>query len=47
MQLAGVDDSVIAPGRFNLVILGDGKELIRYAFMAEEPPPAAASGRLM
>lgn len=29
---AGVDDSVIVPGRFDLVILGDGKELMRHAF---------------
>jgi NPCBM/NEW2 domain len=27
---------VIAPGRFNLVILGDGKELVRQAFTGEE-----------
>lgn len=27
--LAGVDDSIVAPGRFDLVILGDGKELLR------------------
>jgi NPCBM/NEW2 domain len=34
--VAGVDDSVVAPGPFNLVILGDGKELARHAFTAEE-----------
>ncbi len=33
----GVDDSVVASGRFNLVVLGDGKELSRHAFMAETP----------
>jgi hypothetical protein len=30
--LAGVDDSVIAPGRFDLVVLGDGKELLRQSY---------------
>ncbi|HZN34346.1 MAG TPA: NPCBM/NEW2 domain-containing protein, partial [Pirellulaceae bacterium] len=30
--LAGVDDSIVAPGRFDLVILGDGKELVRKTF---------------
>lgn len=30
--LAGVDDSVIAPGRFDLVVLGDGKELLRRSY---------------
>lgn len=35
--IAGVDDSVVAPGRFNLVILGDGKELARHSFAAGQP----------
>jgi len=30
--LAGVDDSVVSPGRFDLVVLGDGKELLRRAY---------------
>jgi hypothetical protein len=34
--VAGVDDSVIAPGQFNLVIAADGKELVRQAFTGEE-----------
>jgi hypothetical protein len=34
--VAGVDDSIVAPGRFNLVISGDGKELLRQAFSPEE-----------
>jgi hypothetical protein len=33
--VAGVDDSFASPGRFDLVILGDGKELLRQAFGAE------------
>jgi hypothetical protein len=32
---AGVDDSFASPGRFDLVILGDGKELSRQAFSAD------------
>lgn len=35
--VAGVDDSVIAPGRFDLVILGDGKPLARHSFSVAEP----------
>jgi hypothetical protein len=35
--VAGIDDSIVAPGRFNLIILGDGKELARHAFTAEQP----------
>jgi len=34
--VAGVDDSVVAPGKFNFVILGDGKELARHAFTGEQ-----------
>ena len=30
--VAGVDDSVVAPGHFVLQILGDGKELARHQF---------------
>jgi hypothetical protein len=32
----GVDDTFVAPGRFSLVVLGDGKELSRHEFSAEE-----------
>jgi len=32
----GVDDTVVAPGRFRLMILGDGKELARHDFSADE-----------
>lgn len=35
--VAGVDDSIIAPGRFDLVVLGDGKELMRHAFLSDQP----------
>lgn len=35
--IVGVDDSVVASGRFNLVVLGDGKELSRHPFTAETP----------
>jgi NPCBM/NEW2 domain len=34
-SVVGVDDSVVAPGRFALVILGDGKELVRQQFSDE------------
>ncbi len=34
---AGVDDSVVAPGRFELIILGDGKELLRKPFDGQSP----------
>jgi hypothetical protein len=33
---AGVDDSVIVPGHFELVVQGDGKELLRHAFGGTE-----------
>ncbi|HEX5104123.1 MAG TPA: NPCBM/NEW2 domain-containing protein, partial [Pirellulaceae bacterium] len=33
---AGVDDSVVAPGEFDLVIQGDGKELLRHSFGQSE-----------
>lgn len=33
---AGVDDSIVAPGRFNLVILADGKEQLRQALGGDE-----------
>jgi hypothetical protein len=39
--VAGIDDSIVAPGEFNLVILGDGKELLRQAFGAESRGPLA------
>ena len=32
----GVDDTVVAPGRFRLVILGDGKELTKHEFSADD-----------
>jgi hypothetical protein len=34
--VAGVDDSVIVPGQFDLVILGDGKELLRQSFGGQQ-----------
>ena len=34
--VAGVDDSVLVPGHFVLVILGDGKELARHEFNGPE-----------
>jgi hypothetical protein len=34
--VAGVDDSVVVPGRFDLVVLGDGKELARHAFSPDQ-----------
>jgi hypothetical protein len=37
---AGVDDSVVAPGRFELIILGDGKELLRKPFDGQSPRTA-------
>jgi hypothetical protein len=39
--MVGVDDSVLAPGRFDVIIKGDGKELARHSFSAE----AGAVGR--
>lgn len=30
--VAGVDDTIVAPGQFELIILGDGKELLRQEF---------------
>jgi hypothetical protein len=35
--VAGIDDSIVVPGRFDLVILGDGKELVRQSFAPDEP----------
>ena len=37
--VAGVDDSVVVPGRFDLVVLGDGKELVRHAFSPDQRGP--------
>jgi hypothetical protein len=37
--VAGVDDSVVVPGRFDLVVLGDGKELVRHPFSADQRGP--------
>lgn len=37
--VAGVDDTVLRPGRFDLVILGDGKELLRQSFGPESRGP--------
>jgi len=34
--IAGVDDSVVAPGQFNFVVLGDGKELARHSFAVDQ-----------
>lgn len=33
----GVDDSLVIPGQFELVILGDGQELFRQAFSPDHP----------
>jgi hypothetical protein len=38
--VAGIDDSVVAPGEFELTILGDGKELVRQHFGGDEPRKA-------
>lgn len=38
--VAGVDDSVVAPGKFNLVVMGDGKELARHSFASDQPRSA-------
>jgi hypothetical protein len=35
--VAGIDDSIVVPGRFDLVISGDGKELVRQSFAPDEP----------
>jgi hypothetical protein len=40
--VAGVDDSVLSPGRFELIILGDGTELARHSFSGDEPRQAVA-----
>ncbi len=40
IAVAGVDDSIVAPGRFNLIITGDGKELARHVFNADQPREA-------
>jgi hypothetical protein len=34
--VVGVDDSILAPGRFNLVVMGDNKELARHPFTPEQ-----------
>lgn len=34
--VAGVDDSVVVPGHFDLVVLGDGKELFRHKFQGAD-----------
>jgi hypothetical protein len=38
--VAGIDDTIAAAGSFNLVILGDGKELHREKYMPERPREA-------
>jgi hypothetical protein len=38
--VAGVDDSVLLPGRFDLVLLGDGRELARHSFAGDQPRQA-------
>jgi hypothetical protein len=40
IAVAGVDDSVVAPGHFNLIVSGDGKELARQAFNSDQPRQA-------
>ena len=37
----GVDDSVLSPGTFDFVVLGDGKELARKSFTSDQPRKAA------
>lgn len=37
--VAGIDDSILSPGRFTLTILGDGKELARHAFSDQQRKP--------
>jgi NPCBM/NEW2 domain len=34
--VAGIDDTMLAPGRFTLLILADGKEVARHAFSDEQ-----------
>jgi len=34
--VVGVDDSVLSPGTFDLVVLGDGKELARHSFSSDQ-----------
>jgi hypothetical protein len=36
IAIAGVDDSIVAPGCFNLIITGDGKELARHSFNSDQ-----------
>jgi hypothetical protein len=38
--VAGIDDSIVVPGRFDLVISGDGRELVRQSFAPDEPRQA-------
>jgi hypothetical protein len=33
--VVGIDDTIVSPGRFDLVLLGDGRELARHAFPGE------------
>lgn len=39
--VAGIDDSMLAPGRFSLTILADGKQLVRHEFSDEQRKPLA------
>lgn len=46
--LAGIDDSVLAPGQFDLVLLGDGRELFRQPLggdLSRQPLPIALDVR--
>lgn len=36
----GIDDTVISPGTFDLVVMGDGKELAKHKFSSDQPRKA-------
>lgn len=37
--VAGIDDSILAPGRFTLLVQADGKEVLRHEFSDEQRKP--------
>lgn len=37
--VAGIDNSILAPGRFSLVVLADGKEVVRQEFSEQQRQP--------
>jgi hypothetical protein len=41
--VAGIDDTILAPGRFSLVVLADGKEVARHEFSDESRKPLPLS----